>query len=113
MSDNLLSIPCTTIKGEQKTLADFAGKAVLVVNTASKCGFTPQYKGLEELWQTYKDQGLVVLGFPCNQFLWQEPGTDAQIAEFCSSTFAMSWSATISVSPSVHKSRRSPGSSCR
>ena len=77
MSDNLLSIPCTTIKGEQKTLADFSGKAILVVNTASKCGFTPQYKGLEELWQQYKDQGLVVLGFPCNQFGKQAspPGT--------------------------------------
>ena len=79
MSDNLLSIPCTTIKGEQKTLAAFAGKAVLVVNTASECGFTPQYKGLEELWQTYKDQGLVVLGFPCNQFGKQEPGNELSL----------------------------------
>ena len=87
MSDNLLSIPCTTIKGEQKTLADFAGKAVLVVNTASKCGFTPQYKGLEELWQTYKDQGLVVLGFPCNQFGKQEPGSNEQIKEFCTKEY--------------------------
>ena len=83
MSDSLLSIPCTTIKGEQKTLADFAGKAILVVNTASKCGFTPQYKGLEQLWQQYKDQGLVVLGFPCNQFGKQEPGNAGAISEFC------------------------------
>ncbi|MGJ7515514.1 glutathione peroxidase [Pseudomonas baetica] len=91
MSDNLLSIPCTTIKGEQKTLADFAGKAVLVVNTASKCGFTPQYKGLEELWQTYKDQGLVVLGFPCNQFGKQEPGNEGAISEFCELNYGVSF----------------------
>ena len=81
MSDNLLSIPCTTIKGEQKTLADFAGKAILVVNTASKCGFTPQYK----------DQGLVVLGFPCNQFGKQEPGNEGAIAEFCELNFGVSF----------------------
>ncbi|MGP0012668.1 glutathione peroxidase [Pseudomonas sp.] len=91
MSDNLLNIPCTTIKGEQKTLGDFAGKAILVVNTASKCGFTPQYKGLEQLWQSYKDQGLVVLGFPCNQFGKQEPGDAAQIGSFCEKNFGVTF----------------------
>ncbi|QXI26961.1 glutathione peroxidase [Pseudomonas vanderleydeniana] len=91
MSANLLNIPCTTIKGEQKTLADFSGKALLVVNTASKCGFTPQYKGLEELWQHYKDQGLVVLGFPCNQFGKQEPGNEAAISEFCELNYGVSF----------------------
>ena len=91
MSENLLSIPVTTIKGEQKTLADFSGKALLVVNTASKCGFTPQYKGLEKLWQDYRDQGLVVLGFPCNQFGAQEPGDAAEIARFCSLTYDVSF----------------------
>lgn len=91
MSNNLLTIPCTTIKGEQKTLADFAGKAILVVNTASKCGFTPQYKGLEQLWQQYKDQGLVVLGFPCNQFGKQEPGDEGAITEFCELNFGVSF----------------------
>jgi glutathione peroxidase len=91
MSANLLSIPVTTIKGESKTLADFAGKAVLVVNTASKCGFTPQYEGLEKLWKNYKDQGLVVLGFPCNQFGKQEPGNEGAISEFCELNFGVSF----------------------
>ena len=91
MSDKLLDIPVTTIKGEQKTLADFGGKAVLVVNTASKCGFTPQFEGLEKLYQAYKDQGLVVLGFPCNQFGQQDPGNEAQISEFCQINYGVTF----------------------
>ena len=91
MSNALFDIPVTTIKGEQKTLADFGGKAVLVVNTASKCGFTPQYKGLENVWQQYKYQGLVVLGFPCNQFGKQEPGDEGAISEFCELNFGVSF----------------------
>ncbi len=91
MTDTLFTIPCITLGGEQKTLADFAGKAVLVVNTASKCGFTPQYKGLEKLWEAYKDQGLVILGFPCNQFGKQEPGDEAAISEFCELNFGVTF----------------------
>ena len=91
MNDNLFDIPCTTLGGEPKTLADFQGKAVLVVNTASKCGFTPQYKGLEALWQQYRDQGLVILGFPCNQFGQQEPGDARDIAQFCEANFGVSF----------------------
>ncbi|MCY1283705.1 Hydroperoxy fatty acid reductase gpx1 [compost metagenome] len=91
MSDALLNIPCTTIKGEQKTLADFGAKALLVVNTASQCGFTPQYKGLESIWRKYRDQGLVVLGFPCNQFGKQEPGNEKEISQFCELNFGVSF----------------------
>ncbi|MBM7059222.1 glutathione peroxidase [Pseudomonas sp. UL073] len=91
MSASLLDIPCATIKGEQKTLGDFGAKALLVVNTASKCGFTPQYEGLESLWQEYKDKGLVVLGFPCNQFGKQEPGDEGAISQFCELNFGVSF----------------------
>ena len=73
--------------GSTHSLADDRGKVILVVNTASKCGFTPQYAGLEALWRKHKDAGLVVLGFPCNQFGGQEPGTADQIASFCSTTY--------------------------
>ena len=69
--------------GEQVNFADYKGKVLLIVNTASKCGFTPQYDGLEALYQNYKDKGLVVIGFPCDQFGHQEPGTNEEIEEFC------------------------------
>ncbi len=70
-------------KGAEVNFKDYEGKVLLIVNTASKCGFTPQYDGLEALYQQYKDKGLVVIGFPCDQFAGQEPGTNEQIEEFC------------------------------
>ncbi|MBQ7194385.1 MAG: glutathione peroxidase [Bacteroidales bacterium] len=70
-------------KGAEVDLAQYKGKVLMIVNTASKCGFTPQYDGLEELYQKYKDQGLVIIGFPCDQFAGQEPGTNDEIEEFC------------------------------
>ncbi len=73
--------------GTPQPLAEYRGKVVLVVNTASKCGFTPQYEGLEALWRQHRDAGLVVLGFPCNQFAGQEPGSAAEIANFCSTKY--------------------------
>jgi glutathione peroxidase len=81
----------TTLDGKDRSLADFRGKVLLVVNTASKCGFTPQYTGLEALWRKYADRGLVVLGFPCDQFGHQEPGDAEEIRNFCSLTYDVSF----------------------
>ena len=75
------------IDGNNVSLADYRGKALLIVNVASKCGFTPQYTGLEKLWQDYRERGLVVLGFPCDQFGNQEPGNEEEIKNFCSLTY--------------------------
>ncbi|MCL6415782.1 glutathione peroxidase [Aestuariirhabdus sp. Z084] len=91
MKTDLFAIECQTIKGENVTLDEHRGKALLVVNTASKCGFTPQYKGLESLHKKYQDKGLVVLGFPCNQFREQEPEGEGEIASFCERNFGVSF----------------------
>jgi glutathione peroxidase len=80
-----------TLEGRLVSLADYRGKVMLIVNTASKCGFTPQYEGLEALYKAHADEGLVVLGFPCNQFGAQEPGDAAEIANFCSLTYDVSF----------------------
>ena len=80
-----------TIDGRTVSLADYRGKVLLVVNTASKCGFTPQFEGLEQLWQTHGPKGLVVLGFPCNQFGHQDPGANSEIASFCQLNYGVSF----------------------
>ena len=77
--------------GQELDFAEFKGKLLMIVNTASKCGFTPQYKGLEALYQKYKDQGFVIVGFPCDQFAHQEPGDDAAIAQFCEINFGVTF----------------------
>ncbi|MCZ8515937.1 glutathione peroxidase [Paenibacillus filicis] len=77
------SFSAKTIEGETKSLEDYKGDVLLIVNTASACGLTPHYKGLQALYEQYRDQGFTVLGFPCNQFAGQEPGTDAEIQAFC------------------------------
>jgi glutathione peroxidase len=84
---SLFNIPLKDIDGKDATLKPYQGKVVLVVNVASYCGFTPQYAGLEALYQKYKDQGLVICGFPCNQFGHQEPGNEADIKQFCTSKY--------------------------
>src|ERR1700730_13424134 len=87
----LYDIPVHTLQGEDSSLGEFTGKTLLVVNVASKCGLTPQYEGLERLQKTYGDRGFSVVGFPCNQFLGQEPGTSEEIQEFCSTTYGVSF----------------------
>ena len=84
---SLSDIPLQTIDGRDQTFGDYAGKAMLVVNVASQCGFTPQYEGLEALYRRYRDKGFVVLGFPCDQFGRQEPGAEAEIRNFCSQEY--------------------------
>lgn len=87
MSDTIYQFDAILNNGETINFKDYEGKVLLIVNTASKCGFTPQYDGLQDLYQEYGSQGLVVLGFPCDQFGHQEPGGDAEIQEFCSLNF--------------------------
>ncbi len=84
-------IPLKTIDGKSERLGDFDGKALLIVNVASKCGFTPQYAGLEELYRRFHRRGFAVLGFPCDQFGHQEPGDETEIAKFCSLTYDVSF----------------------
>lgn len=89
MTTELQSIPLKTINGADASLADYAGKVVLAVNVASKCGLTPQYEGLEKLYADYKDKGLIVAGFPANDFGEQEPGSNEEIATFCTTNFGV------------------------
>jgi glutathione peroxidase len=86
-ADSLYNLPLKDIDGHDATLKPYAGKVLLIVNVASRCGFTPQYAALEALYQKYAAQGLVICGFPCNQFGGQEPGTDAEIKQFCTAKY--------------------------
>lgn len=88
---NIYDVSATTIDGQQQSLRDFAGKVLLVVNVASQCGLTPHYAGLQELYETYGKRGLTILGFPCNQFGAQEPGTEGEIKTFCETRFGVTF----------------------
>ena len=92
MSDSIFNFSCKDVNGDEKNLSELQGKVTLVVNTASQCGFTHQYKGLEDLYQKYKDKGLEILGFPCNQFGNQEPGSNDEIEEFCTLNYGVTFS---------------------
>jgi glutathione peroxidase len=88
---SIYDAPVKTLDGQDASLEDHAGQALLIVNVASKCGLTPQYEALEKIHETYKDRGFSVIGVPCNQFMGQEPGTADEIAEFCSSTYGVTF----------------------
>lgn len=87
----LNDVALTTLDGRQTTFGEYAGKTVLVVNVASKCGLTPQYEQLEQLQKTYGERGFTVLGFPCNQFMFQEPGSNEEIGTYCSTTWGVTF----------------------
>jgi glutathione peroxidase len=91
MKNSFFELSATANDGKQVDFKEYEGRVALVVNTASKCGFTPQYAGLEQLYKKYKDKGLVVLAFPCDQFAHQEPGSDAEIAAFCQVNFGVTF----------------------
>lgn len=91
MTETVYDFSARTIDGRDQSLSDYDGQVLVIVNTASKCGFTPQYQGLEALYQELKDSGVTVLGFPCNQFGGQEPGGEAEIAEFCQLNYGVSF----------------------
>jgi glutathione peroxidase len=88
---NIYQFEAELLDGKTKSFADYEGKVLLIVNTASKCGFTPQFAGLEKLYEKYKDQGLEVLGFPCNQFGGQDPGSNEQIGAFCQKNYGVNF----------------------
>lgn len=88
---NVYDFEAESMSGTKKSLADYRGQVLLVVNTASKCGFTPQFEGLEKLYKKYKDKGLTILGFPCNQFGKQDPGSNGEIQEFCQLNYGVSF----------------------
>jgi glutathione peroxidase len=87
----IYSFTMKTIDGAEKSLSGYKGSVIMIVNVASKCGYTPQYEGLEKLYQQYKGKGFVILGFPANNFLWQEPGSDEEIKQFCSIKYNVSF----------------------
>ena len=88
---NIYQFRAELLDGQEQALSEYAGKVLLIVNTASKCGFTPQFAGLEKLYQHYKNQGLEILGFPCNQFGGQDSGSNAQIGEFCQKNYGVTF----------------------